>query len=147
MLRKARAPVVVGVLLVAGLGAVAVLTNRPSEPASAERLRLRVAPGSVIPSLGCPAALVSPIRFGHDGDRATFTVVATGQKLPFVWPAGWSAWIEKGSAVLRASEGFVYAREGDVLDDVVGGADPDGSIPVCFSMANPAKPRDARVQS
>lgn len=129
----------VGLLLVAvALIGVVILVVRPFRPAAlppgatplvllTQPARLRLPFGS-----GCAIALVRPIRVERDADALVFTRVDNGERLSVVWPSGFSARLLNGRAELVAPERFVFAREGDVLSDLLGGADVNGDILICF---------------
>jgi hypothetical protein len=55
-----------------------------------------------------------------------FIDVATGQPRTMIWPFGFAAWLEFGTAVLYASDGSVVGREGDLLNTIGGAADEAG---------------------
>jgi len=58
--------------------------------------------------------------------------VANGQRAPVVWPAGFSARLLNDRAELVTPGGRVFAREGDVLRYLYGGAGEDGQFNICF---------------
>lgn len=107
-----------------GIGLVAVLamacsqTTLPGLPLSLE---------TAAPNRDCPAAALLPIRVGRDGDVMEFVAEADGQPVSVVWPAGFAARAVDGVAKLYASDGEEIATEGEVLRDLGGAPDVDGS--------------------
>ena len=72
----------------------------------------------------CPTALSGGVLARNPRTGLGFSL-GIGPVLDVVWPAGYTAWIEDGVAVLRNGAGAVVAREGDeVLTG--GGGLPDG---------------------
>jgi hypothetical protein len=74
----------------------------------------------------CDGALAPPFRIARSGDALAFVDAASGEPVRIVWPFGFAAWLEFGTAVLYASDGGVVGREGDVLDNIGGAADEEG---------------------
>jgi hypothetical protein len=87
----------------------------------ATRLTLLNDPPHLIPAIGCPAALILPVRFTTSGNDAVFLVDPTGEELPVRWPSGWSAWRTGDTAILISRGGSLIAREGEVISDMGGG--------------------------
>lgn len=133
---------------VAALGG-AILLLGPSRPAplppGATPLALRTQPWRLWPPSGfaCPGALVAPIRVEREGDAVVFVRVDSGERVSVVWPDGYSARLLNGRADLVAPDGSVFAREGDVISNLGGGAADNGDILLCFDPAT--KPRVDRA--
>ena len=62
-----------------------------------------------------------------------FDSVETGERLPVVFPSGFSGRLVDGRGELVAPEGVVIAREGDVLSGLGGSAADNGDLHVCFA--------------
>jgi hypothetical protein len=103
--------------------AITVVIGACNTDPEATRLRLQTAPE--LPQRACEGALATPFRIGRDGDEMVFVDVGTGDRRSVVWPSGFAAWVEFGTAVLYASDGSVVGREGEVLDKI-GGAGVEG---------------------
>jgi hypothetical protein len=79
--------------------------------------------------LQCPAAAFPDMMLGRSGTTATFRRMAgsggaeiePGPWVYPVWPAGWSARLVDGRAELVTPDGFVLAREGDIIRHPGGG--------------------------
>lgn len=76
---------------------------------------------------GCAAAGLVPVRVVRSGDAMEFISVADGHPVSVVWPGGFAARSVDGVAKLYASDGEEIATEGDVLRDLGGAPDVDGS--------------------
>jgi len=85
-----------------------------------------------MPILGCPAALLLPVRVATSGDDLIVLSEATGEQVPIVWPSGWAAWRINGRAVLVARDGSLVGREGEVLEGYGGGIGVDNACHVCI---------------
>jgi hypothetical protein len=105
----------------------------PNPPAGATRLAIRTAAPHLIPTLGCPDALLLPVRITSAGDQMVFVSSDTGAPVSIVWPTGWAAWRgADGIAVLARRDGSIAGREGDVLSGYGGGVGDDGAIGICI---------------
>lgn len=104
----------------------------PGLPSGATPLNIVTAAPHLIPSMGCPAALLAPARVATAGDDLVMITVETGEPVRVVWPSGWAAWRIDGRAELVGRHGEIVAREGDVLDSLGGGMVSDDAFGVCF---------------
>jgi hypothetical protein len=75
----------------------------------------------------CPAAALLPVRVVQVGDALEFVSAADGHSVSVVWPGGFAARSVDGVARLYASDGEEIATEGDVLPDLGGAPNVDGS--------------------
>lgn len=130
---------VVAVVIVTWLAVLVFLVSLtplwpgPNPPAGSTRLAIRTAEPHLIPTLGCPAALLAPVRITSTSDKMVFVSVEGGAAVSVVWPAGWAAWRgADGIAVLARRDGSIAGREGDILRDYGGGVDETGSFDVCI---------------
>jgi hypothetical protein len=131
--RKRLAIAIVAVLiLAAAVFRLSPLWPGPALPAGATRLHIATQAPHLVPNLGCPTALLSPVRVATEGDDLVVLLVATGEPVKVVWPSGWAAWRLGGRAELVDRDGSVIGREGDVLHDRFGGGEgADGAFHVC----------------
>ena len=83
------------------------------------------------PPAGCQHAAAAPFRIERDGENMVFVEVGTEARRSIVWPFGFAAWLERGVAVLYASDGSVVGREGDVLENIGGAAIAGEGFHVC----------------
>ena len=85
-----------------------------------------------MPTLGCSAALLLPVRGTAFYDELVLLSVETGEPIKVVWPSGWAAWRLHGRAELVSRDGSVIAREGEVIEDRFGGGEGiDDAFHVC----------------
>lgn len=67
-----------------------------------------------------------------------FADEASGNRLPVVWPTGYSARVLDGRAELVPPNGSVLARDGDVISNLASTAADNGDYLICLDFA--AKP-------
>ena len=125
-------------LLVAGLYVVVRGTTvSPAPlPEGASWLALRTqAPRWRFPfeSHVCPLSVLLPVKLVRDGQSLAFELVETGQRIPVVFPYGFTAQLVAGRAQIVAPEGVVLAQEGDVLSGLGGGSADNNDFVVCFA--------------
>jgi hypothetical protein len=118
----ARGTLVLAVVLLAACSAA------PGATALGTSLGLQTAPRSG----GCETAAGMPVEVTHDRTTLTFLAVATGVHPQLVWPAGFTAWLVDGKAVLLDGQGRVIGREGGAaVTDIGGGLGPGDLFYVC----------------
>jgi hypothetical protein len=100
-------------------------------PSGASRLQLATDAPVLSPFIGCPLALLLPVRVASTADSLIVVSVGTGEPESVVWPSGFAAWREAGRATLIARDGTVVGREGDVLEGLGGGVGTDDLFHVC----------------
>lgn len=76
----------------------------------------------------CAGVGLPPFRIQRDGDTLLYVDVGTAIPRKLVWPNGFAARLENGTAILYASSGAIVARENDVIENAGGCPRPDGSI-------------------
>jgi len=104
----------------------------PGLPDGATRLNIVTEAAHLVPTMGCPAALLGPMRIAPSGDDLIVRSEADGSSVAVVWPSGWAAWRIGGRAELVAHDGSVVAREGDLIENRFGGGTyDDGAFHVC----------------
>lgn len=81
----------------------------------------------------CPLGLLPPVKMVHEGQAVVFDGLDGGVRVPVVFPMGFQAWSVAGRALLVTPEGYVLAREGDVLVRLGGSAADNGDLIVCFT--------------
>ena len=124
------------IVAVLGIVVLAATMKPPQLPEGATTLALRTYPTSwQAPWLPrtCPLALVPPVKMVHEGQTVVFDGLDGGGRVPVVFPAGFQAWSVAGKAQLVTPEGYVLAREGDVLVGLSGSAADNGDLNVCFT--------------
>ena len=127
----------VAVLVVAGLAVVLLGPSQPAVlPSGAAPLTLRTQPWRLLPSFGCPLALLTPIRVERDGVAMVFADEASDSRVQAVWPNGYSARLLNGRAELISPDGSVLARDGDVISNLTAGAADNGDYLVCLDAAS-----------
>lgn len=125
-------------LLVAGLFVVvrgATVSPAPL-PEGANWLALRTQPPRwrfPFEPHACPLAALLPVRLVRDGQSLAFDMVDTGQRVPVVFPYGFSGRLVAGQGQIVAPEGVVIAQEGDVLSRLGGGSADNNDFVVCFT--------------
>lgn len=139
-LRLSRWLLILGAITLALGGAILLLG--PSQPAvlppSAAPLALRTQAWRLWPPVvfGCGQAEVTPIRVERNGLAMVFADTSTGDRVRAIWPNGYSAWLLNGRAELVRPDGSVFAREGDVVSGLAGGAADNGDILICIDFAS-----------
>jgi hypothetical protein len=115
---------------------------RPPEPAplpaGATSLVLRTQPpewGLPGQPRGCSLAGVTPVRVARSGDTLIFESPETGRRVPLVFPHGFTARLVADRAELVSPAGVVVAREGDIVDGLMGAAAESGDLVLCFDGA------------
>lgn len=129
----------VAIAVLIGSGILLLAPPRTAElPANATPLALRTQPWILWPpaGFGCPLASVTPIRMERDGGFVVFADEASGNRLPVVWPNGFSARLVDGLAELIPPNGSVLAREGAVISNLASAAADNGDILICLDFAS-----------
>lgn len=113
---------VIAVVLVAVAALrISPLWSGPALPDGATRLTISTASPHLIPTFGCAAVLLGPVRVTTVGDDMVFVSAESGEPVNIVWPSGWAAWRLDGQAELVDRDGTVVAREGEIIRDRFGG--------------------------
>lgn len=121
-----------GIAIVVGLWRVSPMWPGPGLPAHATRLHIETEPLHLIPALGCPTALLGPVRVATAGEDLIVVSIDTGDPVRVLWPSGWAAWRLSGRAELVERGGGIMGREGDVIPARFGGGeDGNGVFHVC----------------
>ncbi len=115
----------------AGLARLGPMGPGPSLPASATPLALVTGPSHLLPTMGCPTALLAPARVAVADDALVLVPEAGGDPIRVVWPTGWAPWRRDGRAELVSRDGAVVGREGDVVSGFSGGVGADDAFHVC----------------
>ena len=122
-------------VLAAAVYRLSPLWPGPALPAGATRLHIATAPAHLVPNLGCPTALLGPVRVATQDDDLIFISVETNEPAMVVWPSGWAAWRIGGRAELVDRNGSVVGREGEVIPARYGGGVyADGAFHVCMGL-------------
>jgi hypothetical protein len=104
------------------LAVAACTSTLPGTPLAIDTAPFQLGPESC-GGVGLPA-----FRIERDGDTLRFVDVGNSTVLTLVWPNGFAARLEDGTAILYTSSGTVVGRENDVVDDVGACPRSDGSI-------------------
>lgn len=137
--RRARPLLIAATAVVLGAVLLTLIVPRPAAlPPGATSLALPTQPWKPWPlgGFGCPMALVAPARVGRDRDAVVFWRIDIQERIVLIWPSGYSARLLEGRAELVGPDGSVFAREGDVISNVSGGVEDDGTILLCFDFAS-----------
>jgi hypothetical protein len=122
-------------VLAASVYRLSPLWPGPALPAGATRLHLATAPAHLVPNLGCPTALLGPVRVATENDNLIVISITTGETVKVVWPSGWAAWRLGGRAELVDRDGSVIAHEAEVIPARYGGGVyADGAFHVCMGF-------------
>jgi hypothetical protein len=122
----------VAVVIVVALWRWSPLWPGPGLPLHATRLHLETEPLHLVPALGCPTALLGPVRVATAGDDLVVVSLDSGKPVRVIWLAGWAAWRLAGRAELVDRGGGIVGREGEVMRDRFGGgSDGDDVFHVC----------------
>jgi hypothetical protein len=130
---------VVAIALLIGAGILLLAPPQTAAlPTGATPLVLRTQPWALWPpsGFGCPMATVTPMRMVRDGEFVAFADEASGNRLPIVWPSGFSARLLDGRAELVRPNGSALARDGDVISNLASSAADNGDILICFDFAS-----------
>ena len=103
----------------------------PSLHARATPLALATEPGHLLPTMGCPTALLARARVAVEGGSLVLVPEVGGDPVRVVWPTGWAAWRLDGRAELVSRDGTVVGRDGDVVSGFGGGVGTDDAFHVC----------------
>jgi hypothetical protein len=132
--RRLVAGLAVVLLLVAvGLPRLSPMWPGPSLPPGAMPFALATEPAHLMPTMGCPTALLLPARAAVAGNALVLVPEAGGDPIKVVWPAGWVAWRLAGRGELVSRDGTVIGREGDIVQGFGGGVGTDDAFHVCVA--------------
>lgn len=96
-------------------------------------LTLTTEPAHLLPTMGCPTALLAAARIAVAGDSLVLVPATGGDPIQVVWPTGWAAWRLDGRAELVSRDGGLVGREGDVVSGFGGGIGADDAFHVCVA--------------
>lgn len=133
---KVRSGIAVAGTLILAVGTWIAVDATPRPPTGASPLGLRTYPFPFAfpwEPRACALGLFAAVEVVRDGDEVAFEFVESGARAPILFPDGFAAWSVGGIAVLVSPEGYVLAREGDVLDGLGGAAGENGDLRVCFA--------------
>ncbi len=122
---------VVVLLLALGLARLSPMWPGPSLPQGATPLALATEPAHLLPTMGCPLALLAPARVAVADNALVLVPEAGGDPIKVVWPTGWVARRLAGRAELVSRDGTVIGREGDIVSGFGGGVGTDDVFHVC----------------
>jgi hypothetical protein len=123
--------IIVVMVLVVGGWRLSPLWPGPPLPPGATSLHIRTQPPHLIPNLGCPGGALGPVRIA-DRDGELIVLSADGQgEVRVVWPSGWVAWLIKGQAMLVDRDGSIFGREGELIENHLGGGMYGDEFRVC----------------
>jgi hypothetical protein len=134
--RHARAVTAIAVVLlvvVVGLARLSPMWPGPSLPAGATALALATEPAHLLPTMGCPTAMLAPARVAVAGDSLVLVAEAGGDPIKVVWPTGWAAWRLDRRAELVSRDGTVVGRESEVVSGFGRGVGTDDAFHVCVA--------------
>lgn len=129
--RALAAITVVLLLAVGGLARLSPMWPGPSLPSGATALALATEPAHLLPTFGCPTALLAPAGIAVVSNSLVLVPKAGGDPVKVVWPTGWAAWRLDGRAELVSRDGAVVGREGDIVSGFAGGVGTDDAFHVC----------------
>ena len=114
---------ILGIGLAACTGDTAASPRPPAPlPPGAQSLSVQTAPPeSVVPTdWACAEALLPPLRVVRVGSAVVFENLE-GDEVDLVLPRGFSARLVDGTAEIADPTGAVFAKEGDILAEVLAG--------------------------
>jgi hypothetical protein len=86
-------------------------------------------------SLQSALAASVPVRVLSSGETIAFVVAHTSERTSLVFPYGYTAWSAGGITELISPSGTVVAREGHVIEGLMGSAADNGDFVLCFDLA------------
>jgi hypothetical protein len=131
--RLAAGLAIVVLLMAAALLRLSPMWPGPSLPEGATPLVLATERAHLVPTMGCPTALLLPARVTVADNALVLVPEAGGEPIKVVWPTGWTAWRRAGRAELVSRDGTLIGREGDIVQGFGGGAGPDEAFHVCVA--------------